>query len=291
MQQQSSSSSSQQQQQQEQQQPLVASAQAFSSAVAAKNRATAEYQRARNKLCEVFEQHLGYDVDEYAGAALADVQIMRDQDALDMLLDRRWVTVAAADTADGPAVRRVSEPAAARVFVHFSTGKTMPNYITALIARLVAERAFVRADTLVVVLAAARPGKVVAGGSRALRQAVDAIWDSAGYRVVVHDLAHLQYNALRNREHQPVGLRVLSPEERESFLRESGMHPNDLPKISCHSVVPALLCARVGDVIYGERASPTTILAPEWRLVTADHVGPKSSSKGGGGARAAAERD
>lgn len=281
----------------QQQQPVAAAAaaQMFSAAVAARSRATAaEFQRARNKLCEVFEQHLGYDVDEYAGAALADVQIMRDQDALDMLLDRRWVTVAAADTADGPAVRRVSEPAAARVFVHFSTGKTMPNYLTALIAKLVAERAFVRADTLVVVLAAARPGKVVAGGSRALRQAVDAIWDSAGYRVVVHDLAHLQYNALRNREHQPVGLRVLSAAEREAFLRESGMHPNDLPKVSCHSVVPALLCARVGDVIYGERASPTTILAPEWRLVTADHVGPKSSSKGGGAraaAAAAADRD
>lgn len=85
-----------------------------------------------------------------------------------------------------------------------------------------------------------------------------------------------------------MGLRVLSPAERDAFLAESGTQLNELPKMSRADPVAALLCARVGDVVYGERSSPTTVLAPVWRVVTADPFGPKTSSKGGGAATAAA---
>lgn len=248
------------------------------------------YQRARAKLCEVFEQNLGYDVGDYSGASLADVHIMREAGALDMRLDRKWAAAAAApvdDTTAAPTTTRTTEPAASRVYVHFATNRPNAKSMHAALQTIFAEQGLTRADTLVLVLPPDKPGKIVVGGSKAVRAALDEIWWLQGYHVVVHDLEHLQYNALQHEE-QPMGLRVLSPAERDAFLAESGTQLNELPKMSRADPVAALLCARVGDVVYGERSSPTTVLAPVWRVVTADPFGPKSSSKGGSAATAAA---
>jgi DNA-directed RNA polymerase subunit H (RpoH/RPB5) len=270
------------------------------------NRVVVMYQRARAKLCEVFEQNLGYDVGDYAGASLADVHIMREANALDMRLDRKWAAAPGGATAEEDeggegggadkggegggapaAAARASEPATSRVYVHFAAGRPNAKSMHAALRTIFEEQGLSRADTLVLVLPPDKPGKIVVGGSKAVRAALDEIWWLQGYHVVVHDLEHLQYNALQHEE-QPMGLRVLSPADRDAFLAETGTQLNELPKMSRADPVAALLCARVGDVVYGERSSPTTVLAPVWRVVTADPFGPKSSSKGGGAATAAA---
>lgn len=255
---------------------------------ARKNKLSEQYQRARAKLCEVFHENMGYVVDDYAGAALADVHIMRETGTLDMVLDHKWATAPDVDNADGAAEKRVRVPAESRVYVHFAPGKTSAKSLHATLAALFAAQGFTQADTLVLVLAPDKV-KVVAGGSKAVRAALDEIWELSGYHLVVHDLKHLQYNALQHQD-QPQGLRVLGAEEKAAFLEQTRIHPNDLPKISRQDVVAALLCARVGDIVYGERSSPTTILAPFWRIVTTDAIGPKSTSKSGGTVAAAAEK-
>lgn len=320
--------------------------------MSAKTNKTAEqYQRGRAKLCEIFRDHMGYDVDDYVDASLADVRIMVDTGTLDMVLERKWTTQRAPDQADGEDTMRVSVPvrlqegdrvegnyrgrgawlpgrvgranaedgtydvdfdggeretrmdgamvravgggaamARGRIYVHFATGKTSAKSLHSTVGALFTDQGFTQADTLVLVLAPDKPGKIVGGGSKAVRAALDEIWLLRGYHVVVHDLEHLQYNALQHQD-QPQGLRVLSAAERAAFLEETRIQPNELPKLSRQDVVAALLCARVGDIVYGERSSPTTILSPVWRIVTADPIGPKSSSKSGGSAAAvAAER-
>lgn len=253
-----------------------------------------KYQKARAKLCEIYHRNLGYDVSNYSNASVVDVRIMMgkqspESQSLDMVFDHTYTVVPAVDNADGAAVTTELVPAASRVYVHFAQGKSAAKNMRSIVQTEFLDRGFTAADTLVYVLLPEKPGKGGTSGSKTVRGALDEIWYREGINVVVHDLEHLQYNAL-DMEGQPTDIHVMGAEERAKFLADTRIDPKDLPTMSRQDTVAALLCARVGDIIYFNRPSPTAIVSPFYRIVTTDVMGSKSAKSGGSGNGAAAKK-
>lgn len=238
--------------------------------------------QSRNTLLDQMRDKFGYDVSDFVGASMADIDAMlAAHGQLNMLFAHTTKQVADIDNADGAATRSVRVPAERRVYVRYLVGPTPGKKQVADAV----EDAFVTGvfsgtgvgsgtdnelsgatpvlgeeDTLVL---------VVVGGSEggdAVTQFLVQEWSVRRRFVVIHDVRALKFNVL-NHVLQPREIRVLTPAQKAELFAKYHLADDQMPEIGRFDPVAKVMCARPGQVIFFLRNSPTALEAPYYRIV------------------------
>jgi len=184
----------------------------------------------------------GFDVTKYAGASVAEVHAMFQNDQLDMLLE---------NPEEGK-----------KVYVKYHLGKTLrPNNIYDFTTDLFEDEKILTATDDLVVIARA-------DANDTLQKTLKLMWNDRRYFVTVFGLESLQFNPLEHVLVPPH--RVLDDSEASSVKRKYNiMDDSQLPDISRFSPVAAAIGIRPGQLCEILRPSKTAVTAPFYRICSA----------------------
>ena len=187
-------------------------------------------------------ENLDYDVSEYSGFSINEVDAMVQNGQHDMIV---------------PGEKN-------QVYVKYLCGTTAntklasAKILTELIEDLYVNDAVLeKKDTLILIIDG-EPNKP-------LIDRVKYLYDKNGYFVVVHNIDRLQFNI---REHALVPkTRVLSQEETEQMMKKYNIKTTkQLPEVSRFDPVSLAICMRPGEVCEVLRYSPTATETPFYRV-------------------------
>ncbi len=197
--------------------------------------------KSRNNLLQLLKAQ-GYDIDEYTGYGVNEIQTMYMNDQLDMLL-----------TSD----KNASGPSR-KVYVKYHLARTfrrdnINNYIDDLFHL---EQVLNKGDTLVIIM----KQEV----NETLINILNQIWDQDGIFIAIMTLDRLQYNIL---EHTFVPKHtILSDTETEEMMKRYNiMDVKQLPSISRYDPVAVAIGMRPGQVCKITRSSKTAINSTFYR--------------------------
>jgi DNA-directed RNA polymerase subunit H len=186
-------------------------------------------------------ENLGYDVSEYVGFNINEVDAMVQNSQHDMIL-----------RGDAESDRAPEN----KVYVKYLCGTTANTKLaSAKVLNEIVEDLFYnddvileKADTLILVIDG-EPNKP-------LLEKVKYLYDRNGYFIVVHNIDRLQFNIL---EHALVPkTRVLTEDETAEMMRKYNIQSTKmLPEISRFDPVALAICMRPGEVCEIKRPSPT----------------------------------
>jgi DNA-directed RNA polymerase subunit H (RpoH/RPB5) len=187
-------------------------------------------------------ENLGYDVSEYIGFSINEVDAMVQNSQHDMLIpgndNQVYVKYLCGTTAN-------TKLASAKVLVELIEDL----YIN--------DSVLEKNDTLILIIDG-EPNKP-------LLEKVKYLYDRNGYFVVVHNIQRLQFNI---REHSLVPkTRVLNKEETQQMMRKYNINTTKmLPEVSRFDPVSLAICMRPGDVCEIMRPSPTATETAFYRV-------------------------
>lgn len=197
--------------------------------------------KSRNNLLQLLKAQ-GYDIEEYTGYGVNEIQTMYTNDQLDMLL-----------TSD----KHASGPSR-KVYVKYHLARTLRrdninNYIDDLFHL---EQVLNKGDTLLIIM----KQEV----NETLINILNQIWDQDGIFIVIMTLDRLQYNIL---EHSFVPKHtILSETETEDMMKRYNiMDVKQLPSISRYDPVAVAIGMRPGQVCKITRSSKTAINSTFYR--------------------------
>jgi DNA-directed RNA polymerase subunit H (RpoH/RPB5) len=197
--------------------------------------------KSRNNLLQLLKAQ-GYDIDEYTGYGVNEIQTMYMNDQLDMLL-----------TSD----KHASGPSR-KVYVKYHLARTLRrdninNYIDDLFHL---EQVLNKGDTLVIIM----KQEV----NETLINILNQIWDQDGIFIAIMTLDRLQYNIL---DHTFVPKHtILSDTETEEMMKRYNiMDVKQLPSISRYDPVAVAIGMRPGQVCKITRSSKTAINSTFYR--------------------------
>jgi len=197
--------------------------------------------KSRNNLLQLLKAQ-GYNIDEYTGYGVNEIQTMYMNDQLDMLLTSD-------KDASGPS---------RKVYVKYHLARTLRrdninNYIDDLFHL---EQVLNKGDTLVIIM----KQEV----NETLINILNQIWDQDGIFIAIMTLDRLQYNIL---EHSFVPKHtILSDTETEEMMKRYNiMDVKQLPSISRYDPVSVAIGMRPGQVCKITRSSKTAINSTFYR--------------------------
>lgn len=181
----------------------------------------------------------GYDVSEYLGFSVNDIQVMTDNDARDML---------------------VSNSKEHNVYVKYYLKSSLrPNFIKDLVEELFEIDEILKCETdQIIILTKADPNDTI-------KATLSQLYDKHGVFVTVYPIKRLMFNIL---EHDLVPeFTILSSKQKEDLYKELNiMSDTQLPEMSRFDPVSLAIGFRPGDVCKIIRKSKTAITSVYYRI-------------------------
>ena len=187
----------------------------------------------------------GYNIDEYEGFSVNEVNTMKLNNQLDMILEKNKVST--------------SEKRQSKIYIRYYLAKSLrPQNLQEMIDDLFnIEEVLTKEDTLFIV--------VKDEVNETLANTIKHIWEQDGIFIVIQDLKRLQFNILKHNLVPPH--RVLYVVETLQIKKKYNiMNDNQFPDISRFDPVAQAIGIRPGQVCEIIRPSKTAISAPYYRI-------------------------
>jgi DNA-directed RNA polymerase subunit H (RpoH/RPB5) len=187
----------------------------------------------------------GYNIDEYEGFSVNEVNTMKLNNQLDMILEKNKVST--------------SEKRQSKIYIRYYLAKSLrPQNLQEMIDDLFnIEEVLMKEDTLFIV--------VKDEVNETLANTIKHIWEQDGIFIVIQNLKRLQFNILKHNLVPPH--RVLSVVETLQIKKKYNiMNDNQFPDISRFDPVAQAIGIRPGQVCEIIRPSKTAISAPYYRI-------------------------
>ena len=187
----------------------------------------------------------GYNVDEYEGFSVSEVNTMKTNNQLDMILEKKKVSA--------------DEKRQSKIYIRYYLAKSLrPQNLQEMIDDLFnIEEVLTKDDTLFIV--------VKDEVNETLSNALKHIWEQEHIFIVIQNLKRLQFNIMKHKLVPPH--RVLSPAETLQIKQKYNvMNDNQFPDISRFDPVAQAIGIRPGQVCEILRPSKTAITAPYYRI-------------------------
>ena len=187
----------------------------------------------------------GYNVDEYEGFSVSEVNTMKTNNQLDMILEKKKVNA--------------DEKRQSKIYIRYYLAKSLrPQNLQEMIDDLFnIEEVLTKDDTLFIV--------VKDEVNETLSNALKHIWEQEGIFIVIQNLKRLQFNIMKHKLVPPH--RVLTPAETLQIKQKYNiMNDNQFPDISRFDPVAQAIGIRPGQVCEILRPSKTAITAPYYRI-------------------------
>ena len=200
--------------------------------------------KSRNIIIEIMRD-IGYNVDDYANFSITELNSMRQNNQLDMLLEK---------TDANPETKRKN-----KMYIRYYLGKIIrPANLQEMIDDLFnLEEILTKEDTLFIIIKD-EPNET-------LLNEVKHIWEKDGIFIVVESIKRLQFNILK---HSMVPKhRILSTQETDVVMKRYNITQKvNFPDISRFDPVARAIGIRPGDVCHITRPSKTAIEADYYRI-------------------------
>ena len=187
----------------------------------------------------------GYNIDEYEGFSVNEVNTMKLNNQLDMILEKNKVST--------------SEKRQSKIYIRYYLAKSLrPQNLQEMIDDLFnIEEVLTKEDTLFIV--------VKDEVNETLANTIKHIWEQDGIFIVIQNLKRLQFNILKHDIVPPH--RILSVVETLQIKKKYNiMNDNQFPDISRFDPVAQAIGIRPGQVCEIIRPSKTAISAPYYRI-------------------------
>jgi DNA-directed RNA polymerase subunit H (RpoH/RPB5) len=192
-----------------------------------------------------------YNIDEYKGFSINEIDAMIQSNQLDMLL-----------THTESSGKESSEATLApyKTYVKYYIKSTLNEHTL----QPIVEDLFILTDTLstkdmLIVILDGEPNE-------SLQAHLKYKWNHDGIFVVVHNIKRLQFNIL---EHHlvPSNIRILNASEIDEMIQKNHLKSTkELPEISRFDPMALAICLRPGEICAFERKSPTALLTTYYRI-------------------------
>ena len=200
--------------------------------------------KSRNIIIEIMRD-IGYNVNDYANFSITELNSMRQNNQLDMLLEK---------TDANPETKRNN-----KLYIRYYLGKIIrPANLQEMIDDLFnLEEILTKEDTLFIIIKD-EPNET-------LLNEVKHIWEKDGIFIVVESIKRLQFNILK---HSMVPKhRILSTQETDIIMKRYNITQKvNFPDISRFDPVARAIGIRPGDVCHIIRPSKTAIEANYYRI-------------------------
>ena len=209
--------------------------------------------KSRSVILELLEKQ-GYDISEYKGFSVNEVNTMKTNNQLDMILEKKDIKEGINNVSDN-----TSENKNKKIYIKYYLAKALrPNNLQEMIDDLfTVEEVLTKNDTLLVV--------VKDEINDTMTNIVKHIWESEKIFIVLQPLKRMQFNIL---EHVLVPYhRVLLEEEKIKIKKRYNIiNDYQFPDISRFDPVAQAIGIRPGELCEIIRPSKTAISAPYYRI-------------------------
>ena len=209
------------------------------------NNRVVQIYNSRNTILELLHTKHHYNIDEYKGFSINEIDAMIQSNQLDMLLTH---------------VTDEGTVAPYKTYVKYYIKSTLNEHTL----QPIVEDLFILTDTLstkdiLIVILDGEPNE-------SLQAHLKYKWNHDGIFVVVHNIKRLQFNIL---EHHliPDNVRILNAAETDEMIRKYLLKSTkDLPEISRFDPMALAICLKPGEVCAFDRKSPTALLTTYYRV-------------------------
>jgi len=194
----------------------------------------------RLTLLKQIEQQ-GYNVDDYIGFTVNEINTMKNNNQLDMILEKK------------------KDENVTKIFVKYYLVKSLrPNNLEEMVDDLFnIEEILTKNDTLHVV--------VKDEINETLEAQLKHIWERDGIFIIIHPLKRLQFNVLDHILVPPH--RVLATDEKIAIMKKYNiMKDDEFPDLQRFEPVAKAIGIRPGEVCEILRPSKTAVVAPYYRI-------------------------
>jgi len=211
------------------------------------NNRVVQIYNSRNTILELLHTKHHYNIDEYKGFSINEIDAMIQYNQLDMLLTH------AEGTGEGIV-------APYKTYVKYYIKSTLNEHTL----QPIVEDLFILTDTLstkdiLIVILDGEPNE-------SLQAHLKYKWNHDGIFVVVHNIKRLQFNLL---DHHlvPSNIRILNAAETDEMIRKYLLKSTkELPEISRFDPMALAICLKPGEVCAFDRKSPTALLTTYYRV-------------------------
>lgn len=218
----------------------------------------AQIYKSRSVLLELMKKQ-GYNTQDYQGFSVNEVNTMKTNNQLDMILEKIGITSINYDDEKGNAEEEEELQNHEKIYIKYYLGKSLrPSNLQEMIDDLfTVEEVLTKKDTLLVV--------VKDEVNETLINTVKHIWESEKIFIVLLPLKRLQFNILEHILVPPH--RVLNESEKINIKnRYNIVNDNEFPELSRFDPVAQAIGIRPGQVCEINRPSKTAISAPYYRI-------------------------
>jgi len=213
-------------------------------------------------LLDILHTNLNMNISEYDTFSTMEIDAMRNENALDILLEYRS-TDTQSSIINNTIINQPQEKAPMKIYIKYYLKSTLnDNAIKPLIEDLFYAQSptLKKEDTLIIVF----DGEP----SDLLKEVLKLKYEQDGIFIVVHNIARLLYNILKHSK-QPA-VQILSQHDTDDFYKNYHISPenaqSELPTISRFDPVSLVLCLRPKQVVKFMRKSPTAVETPYYRI-------------------------
>lgn len=202
--------------------------------------------KSRKTVLELMEKQ-GYDITGYANFSVSEVNAMKQNNQLDMLLETK-----------APSAEENSKPIQ-KIYIRYYLAKTIrPANIQEMIDDLfILTETLKKTDTLYIII----KGNV----NETLINELNNIWEHDGIFIVIESIKCLQFNILKHELVPPHNL-ITEDQVREIMTKYNIKDKEQFPDISRFDPVARAICLRPGQVCHIIRPSKSSIYADYYRL-------------------------
>ena len=209
------------------------------------NNRVVQIYNSRNTILELLHTKHKYNIDEYKGFSINEIDAMIQSNQLDMLLTQR----------EGEDTN-----ASYKTYVKYYIKSSLNEHSL----QPIIEDLFILTDTLstkdiLIVILDGEPNE-------SLQAHLKYKWNHDGIFVVVHNIKRLQFNIL---EHHlvPSNIHILTAGETDELIRKYHLKSTkELPEISRFDPMALAICLKPGEICTFDRKSPTALLTEYYRI-------------------------
>ncbi len=209
------------------------------------NNRVVQIYNSRNTILELLHTKHKYNIDEYKGFSINEIDAMIQSNQLDMLLTQR--------EGEGTV-------APYKTYVKYYIKSSLNEHSL----QPIIEDLFILTDTLstkdmLIVILDGEPNE-------SLQAHLKYKWNHDGIFVVVHNIKRLQFNIL---EHHlvPSNIHILTAGETDELIRKYHLKSTkELPEISRFDPMALAICLKPGEICTFDRKSPTALLTEYYRI-------------------------
>jgi len=214
--------------------------------------------KSRGVILELMKKQ-DYDVSEYDGFSINEINTMKTNNQLDMILSKKPEESTENNDEKGEEINSSKENNQKKIYIKYYLGKSLrPNNLQEMIDDLFnVEEVLTKEDTLLIV--------VKDEVNETLTNSLMHIWESEKIFIIIMPLQRLQFNILEHVLVPPH--RILNESEKINVkTRYNIIHDEQFPQLSRFDPVAKAIGIRPGEVCEITRPSKTAISAPYYRI-------------------------